>query len=409
MGRIMLGILFVALAAAEGVTVTIPQTWIYGLLAAIFTTLMGSASKMAWPHVKAHFGSVARLRRAERALDEKSPGLWLAPSIPIEPPPDYERVIAKSIPIIVVANLKGGVGKTTAVANLIGHYGLKKNKRVLALDMDFQGSLSVVVLSDAEYKNSLEQQADGSPSKAAQLVSGRDAQWLRDTSVDVDGVHQARCVPSYYTLSIAENRVMVEWLIGKRKEDTRYLLANVLHNKAIQDRFDIILIDAPPRLTTACVQSLCAATHVLVPTILDGLSAEASGGFVAQLVSNEKIWPHLRLLGLFGNMTELLTFNAAGEPPDGRLKDYEADARQAAVDATTVALEAGSATLRAAQNSAMMPIECFIPDKTELGRTAGHGIAYRLQGGSQATQDLSRAFDRLGDEIDRRILASKKK
>ena len=30
-------------------------------------------------------------------------------------------------------------------------------------------------------------------------------------------------------------------------------------------------------------------------------------------------------------------------------------------------------------------------------------IAYRMEGGSVATQELSRAFDRLGDEIDRRL------
>ncbi len=396
-----------AIAAGDGISVTIPLSWLYGIAGAAVAALIATLAKQAWPHIKAHFGSVYRLRRAERALDDKSPGLWLAPSIAVELPPDYERSITKSIPIIVVANLKGGVGKTTTVSNLIGHYGQKKLKRVLVLDMDFQGSLSAVVLSEAEYTNCLEQQVDGSPSKAAQLISGRDSQWLRDTSVDVDGVPQARCIPSYYTLSIAENRVMVEWLIGKTTQDIRYNLARVLHDKAVQDRFDIVLIDAPPRLTTACVQALCAATHVLVPTVLDGLSAEASGGFVDQLVTNQIIWPHLRLLGVFANMTSSLTVGAAGEPADGRLRDYEADARQAADDAVSLALDGANLPLRHSQEAPLFPLECFIPDKSELGRAAGQGIAYRVSGGSQPTQDLSRAFDRLGDEIDRRIAAAK--
>jgi cellulose biosynthesis protein BcsQ len=393
---------------ADGLTLTIPQSWLYGVLCTILVSLLGMLSKWCWPHVRAHFSSVWRLRRAEIALDEKSPGLWIAPNIATDPPADYARLIGKSKPIIVVANLKGGVGKTTTVANLIGHYGLKKKKRVLALDMDFQGSLSAMVLTEADYKNALEKQVDGTPCKAAQLISGRDPAWINDVSEAVDDVERARCIPSYYTLSNMENRIMVEWLIGKRKQDVRYDLARVLLSPVIQDRFDIILIDAPPRLTTACIQSLCAATHVLIPTVLDGLSAEASGGFVDQLATNKKLWPHLKLLGVFGNMTNSLTVTDGGADRDGALAVYEADASRAAADAVVAALEQADTVLRASQVEPMLPNSCFIPQKAELGREAGSRIAYRETGGSIAVQQISRAFDRLGDEIDRRISASAK-
>lgn len=395
-----------AVAIVDHGTVEIPIAWIYGVLGAAVAALLVKITLAAWPHIYAHFSSVWRLRRAEQALDEKSPGLWLAPSITIDPPADYERLVAKSKPIIVVANLKGGVGKTTTVANLIGHYGLKKGKRVLAIDMDFQGSLSAILLTKEDYDNNLEKQADGSPSKAAQLVMGKDALWLKDICESVDGVEKARCVPSYYTLSTVENRVMVEWLIAKRKEDIRYSLARTLHDPAIQDKFDIILIDAPPRLTTGCIQALCAATHVLVPTVLDGLSSEASGGFVDQLTTNQKLWPHLRLLGVFGNMTNSSTVDAQGNARDGALADYEADARQAAIDTVRLALEHATPTLRSTQSDPVFPTECFIPQKAELGREAGNRISYRVTSGSPATQSISRAFDRLGDEIDRRISAT---
>jgi cellulose biosynthesis protein BcsQ len=282
----MFAFLLTTAASAEGITFTIPQAWVYGIGGSALASLIVLFFNWARPRLLAHFNSVWRLRRAEKALEDKSPGLWLAPSIPICPPDGYLRALSKSKPIIVVANLKGGVGKTTTVANLIAHYGLKKGLRVLAIDMDFQGSLSAVILSEAEYNNALEQQKDGSPSKAAQLIQGRDAAWIRNTSVEVDGVPNARCIPSYYTLSTMENRVMVEWLIAKRREDIRYSLAKTLLDEAVQERFDVILVDAPPRLTTACIQALCAATHVLVPTVLDGLSAEATGGFVDQLVSS---------------------------------------------------------------------------------------------------------------------------
>src|SRR5438067_10514914 len=49
--------------------------------------------------------------------------------------------------VIAVANLKGGVGKTTTVLNLAGFAG-RMGKRVLAVDIDPQGSLTRVALPD---------------------------------------------------------------------------------------------------------------------------------------------------------------------------------------------------------------------------------------------------------------------
>lgn len=403
----MSGFATVALVVADSVTLIISEKLIYGVLGTVVLGLIGWFYSWAKPHVVTIFRATRRIRRAEAALDPAAPGIWLAPSIQREPPADYQRAMGKSVPIIVVANLKGGVGKTTTVANLIGHYGLRKGRNILALDMDFQGSLSAMTLSQAEYDNSLQQQIDGSPCKAAQLVDGRDGAWVRNVSVDVAHVPTARCIPSYYTLSSMENRVMVEWLIAKRTEDIRYSLARTLQEASIQDRFDMILIDGPPRLTTGCVQALCAATHVLIPTVLDGLSAEAAGGFVNQLVANQSLWPHLRLLGVFGNMTENLTVDQTGEAQDGRLKTFEADSLRALRDVIPLALETAKPPLRSTAGDYLLPIECFIPQKAELSREAGNRIAYQKEGGSQAVQDLSRAYDRLGDEIDRRISATR--
>jgi chromosome partitioning protein len=394
-------------AASDMLTVSIPQSWLFGVLGATIAALLVAATKKAWPLVRAHFSSVARLHRAEAALSPSGPGLWLAPSIAIAPPDGYEKALRKcKPPIIVVANLKGGVGKTTTVANLIAHYGLKKNKRVLAIDIDFQGSVSGVILSEGNSNDALQEQIDGNPSKAAQLVEGRSGEWIRNTSIEVDGVTNARCIPSYYTLSSMENRVMVEWLIGKRTDDIRYSIARTLQSETIQERFDIVLIDAPPRLTTGCVQALCAATHVLVPTVLDGLSAEAAGGFVDQLKVNQKLWPHLRLLGVFGNMTNSLTAELDGSIIDGRLSDYEEEARRTVDDAVKQALQGAALPLRPTAIDIVLPLNCFIPQKRELGNAAGNRIVYRLAGGSEAVQQVSRAFDRLGDEIDRRISAT---
>src|SRR5512147_456288 len=56
--------------------------------------------------------------------------------------------------VIAVANLKGGVGKTTTVLNLAGFVG-QLGKRVLAVDTDPQASLTRVALPDDAPANTL--------------------------------------------------------------------------------------------------------------------------------------------------------------------------------------------------------------------------------------------------------------
>jgi chromosome partitioning protein len=111
-----------------------------------------------------------------------------------------------------------------------------------------------------------------------------------------------RVVPGYYDLAQAENRLLIEWLFNEDYIDIRYQLARILHDPIVQTNFSRVIIDAPPRLTTACVQGLCAATHVIIPTVLDRLSGEAVGTYLGQIetLKSAKVCPYIKYGGVVG-------------------------------------------------------------------------------------------------------------
>lgn len=266
--------------------------------------------------IQTALGAVAR--GSENGTWVEGPGFWLKK--PICPPPNYKMRMQTSIPVLMIANLKGGVGKTTLAANLAAYFSMKWNKsrpngdedeslRVLLIDLDFQGSLSSMTVPDADRLVL--------PSKANKLVSGEIRDGLERNStprVSRPGMRPITCwtVPAYYDLSQAENRILVEWLLPlsdgnfvkwllrifrvgadippRLNRDARYLLAEALLDEHIQNAYDVVIVDAPPRLTTSHIQALCASTHLLVPTILDRLSGDAVARYADQ-VATHKLGP----------------------------------------------------------------------------------------------------------------------
>ena len=366
-----------------------------GVITLLAKWLVGKIYPRAW----ALWKGKRQIERALNAVAPDSKGIWLASSIPVDKPPGYDHWFNISKPIIVVANLKGGVGKTTVAANLMAHYAIKKGERVLGIDLDFQGSLTANALSDEDRNNLLISQTDGNPSKSAHLINGKDAEWLSQAAESVANVPRAKLIPTYYSLAPMENRLMVEWLLGQRDDDIRFHLAKMLHDPLIQTSFDRIIIDAPPRLTTGCIQALCAATHVLIPTVLDDLSTEAVGAFADQLRVHQSLWPNLKIVGVVGTMTTFTTV-VDGELRDNALNDVEVDAHAAGRVALEQALLTAEVPLR---NASYLPVEAFIPDKRELSRASGHRIVYASKSQAAPFQDIREAFDRLGDEIDSRL------
>ncbi len=205
--------------------------------------------------------------------------------------------INRSIPIVTIANFKGGVGKTTMSANLAAYFG-ERGKKVLLVDFDYQGSLSELVLPETE-------ENDEEPSTTANLLiegTANPLNFMRETEKAVKGP-RIRIYPAAYRLNRIENQTLFKWLLNPDTADIRFNAHRVLSQPGIQDEFDIVIIDAPPRLMTATVNAACASTHVLVPTSLDRLSVPAALkalGVFHQMRSD--LCPSLQLLGVVPTM-----------------------------------------------------------------------------------------------------------
>ena len=197
-------------------------------------------------------------------------------------------------------NLKGGVGKTTIAANLavaMAQHGW----RVLTVDFDHQGSLSQLMLSNAEMGDLLTSR------RLVDDVLGDPGDGLakfRKAIVRVSPVPQAEIflVAADEELGNVEAALLQRWLVKSTPDDIRYRLRTILHSEEITERFDFILLDCPPRLTTACINALAASDCVLIPVLPNATSTWSVPRLLKWLKHLRGVaCPELSVMGVVGN------------------------------------------------------------------------------------------------------------
>jgi len=211
--------------------------------------------------------------------------------------------------VVTVANNKGGVGKSTVTLNIAADFDkdpLDAGKKRLLIDMDYQGTTSYVLTAamDITERESRSQML---------MVRGAGELALFNARMGLNPILPgSELVPSFYELARHEDHLLMEWLLGEADDDLRYRLASVLHRDTVSNQYDLVLIDAPPRLTTGTMNALCASTHLIVPTSFTAVSAEPVANFLAMARAvKDKLNPNLKMIGVIETLRPTVAVSKA--------------------------------------------------------------------------------------------------
>lgn len=259
--------------------------------------------------------------------------------------------------IIAIACQKGGVGKTTTAINLATALALV-GRRVLVVDLDPQANcttgfgLPIETRPDISHLfTDMVRQAEPQLKEVLTPVPGLPA--LPDGRAP-----RLDLIPSGMGLELAADTMQAVSL-GRE-----LFLANLL--SLVQDEYDVILIDAPPRLGVLTTNALAAAHSVIVPTQAEPWAAQGIAIILRQIAA---VRTHLnRELSVMGIVFTM-------------------------VQNTQVQRETITAIMQELGPTYHI-VRHYIPRNTDLAAAAGHGrpalVSHPRSAGAQAYWKLAR-------------------
>lgn len=193
--------------------------------------------------------------------------------------------------VIAISNQKGGVGKTTSTVNLAVNLAMN-GKKVLCVDIDPQGNLSSTL-----YK--------GAAKKISDTLATAIAAYAKDVEFDItdviyhydcaiDGVEKIDFIPSNNKLAGLD--AAIEKTMARER-----ILTNLLY--PIKDKYDYILIDCLPSLSTLTVNAFTFADSILIPVQPEEYAINGLENLISTIIKVKKtVNPGLSVEGILITM-----------------------------------------------------------------------------------------------------------
>jgi chromosome partitioning protein len=167
--------------------------------------------------------------------------------------------------VFVVANQKGGVGKTTSTVNVAAAMA-QLGQRVLVIDLDPQGNASTALSVDHHR---------GVPSTYDMLVDGQPLAEVMTQSQDLPGLW---VVPA--TIDLAGAEIELVSVVARESRLQKALAAHHLigtAEEAGEERFDYVFVDCPPSLGLLTLNALVAGREMFIPIQAEYYALEGLG------------------------------------------------------------------------------------------------------------------------------------
>lgn len=179
--------------------------------------------------------------------------------------------------VVSVLNHKGGVGKTTTTANLGAGLALSGLK-VLLIDLDVQANLTHQLIGDLPegQQNICEALLDEKP---------------------LDEIIAETGTPGLFIAPAGESLIELDLNLFQ-KFGREYVLKNSIEQTKVISSFDVVLIDNPPYVSLATVNSLAASDYYLVPVSCEYLPMLGIKYLQKTIGRVQKVNPKLRPLGV---------------------------------------------------------------------------------------------------------------
>ena len=187
--------------------------------------------------------------------------------------------------VIVFANQKGGVAKTTTTLNL-GVAFKEQGFRVLVVDLDPQGNLT---MSQGMNPDSIER-------------SMFDVLVHRLPISEI--IHQAEVDVAVSSIDLAGAELALSSMIGRERALEKALLE-------VRESYDYILVDTPPSLGLLTINAFVAGTGVIVPVQCEYLSLRGLVQLENTLAMvRENLNPEVKIEGILATMFDRRTLHS---------------------------------------------------------------------------------------------------
>ncbi len=179
--------------------------------------------------------------------------------------------------IIAITNQKGGVGKTTTALNVSAALALMGYK-ILLVDTDPQAHSSTSCMADSSRHGKSLYDIMMHPADGLETIIAKST--IPGLDVAASKISMAKLEPS---------------LLGEI--DGHYRLKDVI--EPVRPKYRHIIIDTPPTLGLITLNSLVAATHILIPIQSSFLSLEGTDDLLETIDKVKKVAnPELQILGI---------------------------------------------------------------------------------------------------------------